>query len=1094
MTDLHSPALRWSVLPIPALLLLMAVLHVTVDPAAFYDPPWLILIGNTLFVGVVGFAVAGIAWRCYATTGRVQVLLLGCAMLVSGMGGVLAAWVRALPDGANLTVTIHNTGALVSAVLHFVAALVLSAGVVSEIGLARRKSWLKLAYGGTALLLALLTAASFKGAIPPFFIQGVGPTPLRQQVLGAAGWLFVFSFFMFMATYFRNHERFLYWYAGGLALTAINLFAVFIQQSVGSPVGWVGRGALYLGGIYFLVSLVVAGRSAQQRGRSFDDVLSASLTGVEEKFRAAFTNAAVGFLMATPAGRYMDANPAFCALTGYSLVELRTLDFPLLVHPDDRAANLVQTQRMLAGEIPDFTVESRYVCKGDQLVWVRESVSLVRDPQGKPRWIMALVEDITERKEAGERLRENEEKYRNLFLNMAEEVHLWQLVRDDAGRIETWRLVDANPPTLATWGRLSVDEIRGKTTDEIFGPGATEHYLPIVQKIFTANAPHSFEDYFPKLDRYFRFTSVPFGAYFITTGADITAIKKAELALRESEARLKKVLEVETVGVMFWDLTTGRMIDANDTFLAMMGYSRREVEARELTWQNLTPPEYVEASLAEIRKFQATGRVGPYEKEYFCKDGTRKWLIFAGSSLGDDTCVEFCVDIVDRKRAEDALRQSEARLQSEAVALARLNEASSRLWTVRDLRLGLDEVLAAAIDLLGADMGTVQLLDAKGDVLEFAAHRGFTPDYLDFFREVSASADTSSGRALRSRRRIVIEDVETDSAFAPYRPVARAAGYRAVQSTPLIGHDDRPLGMISTHFRSVHRPSEEELRRFDLYARQAADFVGRCRMDEALRQAEEQRQILQAELFRASRLSEIGKMAAALAHELNQPLTAVVTYIGGCRRILASDTQDEQRKRKVQDVMEQASVQALRAGEIIRRLREFIGSGERERRIEDAAAVMREACTLAVTTARLDGAAVRSDIDRTGHILVDKIQFQQVIVNLTRNAVEAMEGSLRKELAFGLTTRDDRIEVSVSDTGRGVDPDIVDRLFKPFSTTKSGGMGIGLSVCREIVEAHEGRIWMEPNPAGGTVFRFTLPIIAEHMVASPAMAAPAELH
>jgi len=144
---------------------------------------------------------------------------------------------------------------------------------------------------------------------------------------------------------------------------------------------------------------------------------------------------------------------------------------------------------------------------------------------------------------------------------------------------------------------------------------------------------------------------------------DISERKRAEEALRESHMRLKRVLEVETVGVMFWDLTTGCMTDANDAFLKMMGYSRREVEARELTWQKLTPPEYVDVSLAEIRKFEATGRVGPYEKEYFRRDGTRQWLLFAGSSLGGNACVEFCVDISDRKEAEEALAEAHRRTQ-----------------------------------------------------------------------------------------------------------------------------------------------------------------------------------------------------------------------------------------------------------------------------------------------------------------------------------------------------------------------------------------------------------------------------------------------
>jgi|CZKH01.1.fsa_nt_gi PAS domain S-box-containing protein len=145
---------------------------------------------------------------------------------------------------------------------------------------------------------------------------------------------------------------------------------------------------------------------------------------------------------------------------------------------------------------------------------------------------------------------------------------------------------------------------------------------------------------------------------------DITERKRVEEALQENHARLKKVLEVETVGVMFWDLTTGALVDANDTFLNVMGYSRSDIEAGELTWQKLTPPEYQEMSRAELRKFAATGRVGPYEKEYLHKDGTRQWFVFAGSSLGNNTCVEFCVDISDRKKAEAALRESEDRFRT----------------------------------------------------------------------------------------------------------------------------------------------------------------------------------------------------------------------------------------------------------------------------------------------------------------------------------------------------------------------------------------------------------------------------------------------
>ena len=187
--------------------------------------------------------------------------------------------------------------------------------------------------------------------------------------------------------------------------------------------------------------------------------------------------------------------------------------------------------------------------------------------------------------------------------------------------------------------------------------------------------------------------------------------------------------------------------------------------------------------------------------------------------------------------------QSQVQLAHEAAALRRLNEASSRLWLAKSLSEGLDEMLSAAIELLGADMGNIQLLDASRGVLKIIVQHGFSQEFLDFFAEISAEEDSACGRALRLRERIVIEDVEADEGYAPYRMVAAAAGYRAIQSTPLIGRDGTPLGMIALQFRNVHRPSPEDLERLDLYARQAAGFIERCRIEEILRESEEWRAV-----------------------------------------------------------------------------------------------------------------------------------------------------------------------------------------------------------------------------------------------------------
>jgi two-component system sensor kinase FixL len=165
----------------------------------------------------------------------------------------------------------------------------------------------------------------------------------------------------------------------------------------------------------------------------------------------------------------------------------------------------------------------------------------------------------------------------------------------------------------------------------------------------------------------------------------------------------------------------------------------------------------------------------------------------------------------------------------------------------------------------------------------------------------------------------------------------------------------------------------------------------------------------------------------------------------------------------------------LRAGLIIKRLREFVGRGESERQPENLAKLIEEASALALVGVKQTGAHVSFDFGATGTVLVDKIQVQQVLLNLMRNAIEAMQDMDRRELVVSTRSyRPDIVEVAVADTGSGIAPEIAAKLFQPFVTTKSHGMGVGLSISRTIVEAHGGKLWAEPNPGGGTIFRLTL--------------------
>jgi two-component system sensor kinase FixL len=225
-----------------------------------------------------------------------------------------------------------------------------------------------------------------------------------------------------------------------------------------------------------------------------------------------------------------------------------------------------------------------------------------------------------------------------------------------------------------------------------------------------------------------------------------------------------------------------------------------------------------------------------------------------------------------------------------------------------------------------------------------------------------------------------------------------------------------------------------------------------------------------------SRLTAMGEMASALAHELNQPLSAISNYMKGSRRLLAGSTHPN--TAKIESAMDRASEQALRAGQIIRRLRDFVARGESEKRVESLAKLIEEAGALGLTGAREQGVRLRFNLDPDNDlVLVDRVQIQQVLVNLFRNALEAMAKSPNKELtASNVRVADDMVEVAVSDTGSGIPDDVKAKLFQTFFTTKDTGMGVGLSISRSIIEAHGGRMWAETNSAGGATFRFTLPI------------------
>ena len=401
-----------------------------------------------------------------------------------------------------------------------------------------------------------------------------------------------------------------------------------------------------------------------------------------------------------------------------------------------------------------------------------------------------------------------------------------------------------------------------------------------------------------------------------------------------------------------------------------------------------------------------------------------------------------------------------------------------------------DAVLASMLATCG---DYIKVLDLQGRVL-FTNDAGLRMIKFDDFSLLEGRrwTDFMVGDATAAAAYALARTARGETArfLLEARSAKRNVRYWDVQMTPICNHQSRPAQIFTiarnmTEQRLLERQMQRLLdelqktneklegrvlkRTAELAAsneRLTAEMAEHKRMDARLQE-------LQAELFHAARLSDAGQMAAALAHELTQPLTATTSSIGAARRLLADREID---LATTQEVIAEAAGQARRAGQIVRRLRDFVARGETEKRLESVTIIVEEAAALSLVGADALGVTTRFDFaPNVSAAFVDRIQIQQVLVNLMRNAAEAMAGRPQRTLTVTTArTGDGMVEIAVADTGTGLTKHVADHLFEPFVSTKQHGMGLGLSICRSIVDAHGGRLWSEANPGGGTVFRFTI--------------------
>ncbi|HEU5048489.1 MAG TPA: ATP-binding protein [Rickettsiales bacterium] len=431
-----------------------------------------------------------------------------------------------------------------------------------------------------------------------------------------------------------------------------------------------------------------------------------------------------------------------------------------------------------------------------------------------------------------------------------------------------------------------------------------------------------------------------------------------------------------------------------------------------------------------------------------------------------------------RNETNVRLRKSESRLLAETDMLKKLNILSSRLWNKRNINEGLDALLGSTIELLDADFGSIQLLDAQRQVLIIAAHHGFRKDFLDRFHEVHIEAESACATALRLRTRIIIEDSESSTNFAPFTEMARMSGFHTMQATPLIGWDGIPLGILSTHFRSVRKLNEQDLRRLDLYARQTADFVERCRVEEVLIEARNKAN-------EASRAKT--EFLANMSHEIRTPMNAIV----GLSHILSSNRMPPARTRECIATLQASAEQLMKLINDMLDLSKIESNAVELEEIAFRPAQLAKDC-LKIISVEAEKKGLSITLEQQGDIEYrgDPLRIRQIMMNLLSNAVKfTPKGfvTIRTECypAYD-SSGNGKLMFIVSDSGIGMTQDTIAKIFDKFTqadsstTRKYGGTGLGLTISRQLAELMGGHLTVKSELGKGTEFTLSLPLPALH--------------
>jgi len=717
----------------------------------------------------------------------------------------------------------------------------------------------------------------------------------------------------------------------------------------------------------------------------------------------------------TPDGEIDAANPQISEYCGQSLEGLRQWTANGTVHPEDvPVVAPAFVQSIASGEPYDFECRIR---RFDGVYrWFQVRGLPFRESGRIARWYVLLT-DIDERKRAEDELHERERQIRLIV----ESIPALAIVTDPVGRHAF-----VNQRVLDYYGK-SFEEIRDwPIRPDLLHPDDLAHANEVVARTIAEDTPYQDEYRLRRHDgtyRWFEGRGLPYrdehgriqNWYVLLT--DIDDRKRAEQALAASERNLQLI--IDTTPALIWSANTEGGADSiNRHYLDYVGLPLERLQ--HFGWAAVVHPDDLDRLFEVWKSLLSAGTAGQTEARLRRHDGVYRWFLFRVQPLRDESgrIVKWHgvnIDIEDRKQAEDELRQSEAFLaQGEAVS-----ETGSFLWNLGTDGFRWSEQLYRIFEWEPGSEVTI------GRIAE-RVHPQDLPDVEEMVRRARAGLDTEFVRRL----------LMPDGRIKYLHFVARFA---------------RDSDGQSTYLGSVQDVTDRRV------AEEALDKV-------------------RSELAHASRTMSLGVLTASIAHEVNQPLSGIVTNSSTCLRMLAAEPANLEGARST---AQRTLRDANRASDVIQRLRIMFARKEpvTERIALNEAA--QEVLALSSSELRDSGITVRTDFDLAlPDVIGDRVQLQQVMLNLVLNAADAMKETTdrpRDLTIFTIRENEREVRLSVRDSGPGIDPENAAKLFEAFYTTKIKGMGVGLSISRSIIESHAGRLWAMPNDGPGATFSFTVP-------------------